>query len=241
LSGSHSPDGGRRLGEALALIAKVAPDAGIIIGFRENVAWLNSSYAQMAKKKAGLDARRFAATYSGEELSWARTLRRIEEKFTSVFPFLYDELNRAPTQMISDLCRFIGAPVPDNAAELVAIRKNRSPRTRAGQFAMRQVNRVSRLLNRRPGLAEKGAMFAFAERVGLWLDGFFPDRQVAIAPEQAAVMRKDWNSVVRLVGERRGRDFSAFAPPAGEPGKAADSGRPPFERVSEFRQTGSVR
>jgi hypothetical protein len=231
LSTSQSPDGGRRLAETLACIAKVAPDAGIIVGFRENVAWLNSSYAQMAKKKAGLDAGSFADSYSREELSWSLTLRKIEASFGSVFPFLYDELNQAPASLIADLCRFIGVAVPNQAAELAGIRKNRSPRTRAGQFAMRHMNRLSRVFGRSAGL-EKGRMFAFSERLGLWLDGFFPDRHVTVGPELAGAMRDDWNSLVGLVGERRGRDFSHLLPAAGAPSRGIVSAPPPLARAS---------
>jgi hypothetical protein len=212
LSTTQAPDGGRRLDETLGLIGKVAPDAGIIIGFRENIAWLNSSYAQMAKKKAGLDATSFADSYSPEELSWSWTLHRIENSFGSVFPFLHNEMDSQPATLIDDLCGFLGVSPPEHATELIAVRKNQSPRTAQGQFAMRQINRLLRLSGN-VGPADKGALWSLGERLGLWLDTYFPDSRIAVRPEVAAALREDWNKVIRMTGERRGRDLLEFALP----------------------------
>ena len=129
-------DNKERLAEMLGSIAAVAPGAPMIIGFREHGSWLSAAYAQKAKKQS-VQMKSYVATFSREDLSWCRSLDLIEDGSKSVFPFLYEELSFAPEALIDDLCSFLGTEIPANLTELLALRENASPRSKAGQILSR--------------------------------------------------------------------------------------------------------
>ena len=196
-----------RLESNLELIASLAPQRSIIVGFREHGSWLQSAYSQRATKNFGIDQDGYVKGFSLSDLSWRRKLETIGASCEAVFPFLYEELLRDPKLLVTDLCRFIGKPPPPNLDELLRIRENATPRSALGQFVSRSMLKLSRSSNRRHWKHH-------AFRVGAWCDNIYPKRRsLPLDPELAGALREDWNELLDLVGKRRGHDFSAYRKP----------------------------
>jgi hypothetical protein len=217
-------DSERRLKVTLAAIGDTAPHAAIIIGFREHSAWLNSAYAQRAKKNPyGLDS--YAASFSADELSWCRTLRSIEASCDRVFAFLYEELLHGPHTLVDDLCRFLSVKPPSNLAGLLEISENPSPRSRQGQLLSRAFFRLSLRIAKTNSKIDTTGIIHFLRqqgfRLGAQFDRYFPAyHHISFNAETARALRQDWANLLRLVGERRGRDFSALDPATPNSGSA---------------------
>ena len=191
-----------KLARNLELIGALAPERGIIIAFREHASWLTAAYGQRAKKNAGLTHERYVGAFSAEDLSWCTKLDLIEQSCPRVFPLLYEELLREPKALTEELCRFIGKGVPADLDRLLLIRENPTPRSAAGHLLTRAILKLAgshrRLVKRR------------AYRLGASVDRFFPHHPITIPPDLAAILEQDWNRLLDRVGERRGRDFSAY-------------------------------
>jgi hypothetical protein len=193
-----------RLAKNLDRMAALAPERAIIIGFREHQAWLQSAYAQRAKKVWGVGKARYARAFSLEDLSWCRTLQLVEQSCPTVFPFLYEELLQNPTALIEDLCAFIGKDPPQNLDEILSVRANAAPQGRAGQLVSKLLCTLSTESRRR---RMKGRWYKF----GAKLDHYFPPKPLRLDSSTAVVLERDWNNLMELLASRRGRDFSAFA------------------------------
>jgi hypothetical protein len=193
----------RGLVEGLTRIAAAAPRAGIIIGFREHADWLNSAHAQKTKMK-NLSREAFVASFSCEDLSWCRVLARIEASFERVFPFLYEELKQDPDGLIHDLCGFLGTRPPRDLRRLLALHDNVSPRSLAGQELLRNVR----------GLRLLKPFRKYVRMAARHLDRYSAPAAFSPDPYMTGVLREDWNQLVRIVSERRGRDFSSLLIPA---------------------------
>ena len=210
LSGSTSP---RRkpgssyptLKQNLERIATLAPNGRIIIGFREHRSWLQSAFShQKAKKSFDMSLSDYVDLYGGD-LLWCPKLDLIEEHCSSVFPFLFEELLQYPHALLDDLCRFIGKPTPPNLDELLRKRENVAPRSEVGQ-------RVSRIIKVFPSRSKRAKLEhrRFAYRVGALFDRYFLNPALSVDPELASALGQDWNNLLRRIGERRCRDFSAL-------------------------------
>jgi hypothetical protein len=201
LSRKRAPgDSHKRLRESLVRIVAAAPHPAIIVGFREQAAWLDSAYAQRAKKRA-LNRQLFVNSFTREELSWCHTLNLIESSCETVFPFLYEELIYAPHALVDDLCRFIGVEPPSNLEALLAMRAQPSARTLPGQFVTRLFYLVSLT---RP-------LHGYGKRLGVRVDRYFKPRRIVLEPELATELHQDWARFLAMAGDRRTRDFSALA------------------------------
>jgi len=210
LSSEKQPgDNKKRLAETLASIAAVAPNAAIIVGFREHDSWLTAAYAQKAKKQ-GVKAERYVASFSRDDLSWCRSLDLIEDGDRSVFPFLYEELSCAPEALIDDLCRFLGTEAPANLTELLTVRENSSPRSRAGQLVSRPFFQVSYALERFTPIRAK-SLRELGGRLGSRLDQNFAPLQIGLDPDMARDLRRDWERLLQRIGDMRNRDLSALS------------------------------
>jgi hypothetical protein len=210
LSSEKRPgDNKKRLAETLASIAAVAPNAPIIIGFREHETWLTAAYSQKAKKQ-GVQLKRYVATFSREDLSWCRSLDMIEDGHRSVFPFLYEELSCAPEALIDDLCRFLGTETPANLTELLTVRENSSPRSQAGQLLARPFFQVSYALESFSSIRTK-SLREFGARLGTKLDHNFAPLQIGLDQDMAQDLRRDWERLLQRIGDLRSRDLSALS------------------------------
>jgi len=210
LSSEKQPgDNKKRLTETLAAIAAAAPNAPIIIGFREHESWLAAAYAQKAKKQ-GVRLEDYIATFSPDDLSWCRSLDLIEEGNRSVFPFLFEELSYAPEALIDDLCRFLGTEKPATLNELLSVRENSSPRSRAGQLLSRPFFQISYALKKYTRIDTK-SLRDLGARLGTGLDHNFAPLELGLDQDTTRVLREDWEHLLQRIGERRSRDLSALA------------------------------
>ena len=210
LSSEKQPgDNKKRLSETLGSIAAVAPGAPIIIGFREHGSWLSAAYAQKAKKQ-GVKLERYVATFSREDVSWCRSLDLIENGSRSVFPFLYEELSYAPEALIDDLCRFLGTNIPANLTELLAMRENASPRSKAGQMLSRPFFQTSYALRSFTSINTK-SLREFGGRLGTRLDQHFTPLEIGLDQDMAEDLRRDWKHLLERIGNRRNRDLSVLS------------------------------
>jgi hypothetical protein len=206
LSGSISPRkppgfNRQRLLESLNFIEASAPQAGIIIGFREHQSWLQAALAQKAKYKRHVDRHTYVQTFSPEDLSWCGKLETITASFPSAFPFLYEEIIQNPAELIGDLCRFMGKDPPSNLDELLTARRNPSPRSSIGQTVSRSLCSIS---PRHKGWTR------LSHRIGAWLDRYAPASEAAIDAGLARDLQQDWIRLVHLVSKLRGRDLTGF-------------------------------
>jgi hypothetical protein len=197
------PGGGlAKLAGNLELIGAIAPHRGIIIGFREHTSWLQAAYGQRAKKNFGMSRASYLNAFTVEDLTWCRKLALIEQSCSSVFPFLFEELARDPKTLINDMCQFLGKVPPPNLDQLLGARENPTPRSGVGQFVSRA------LLFAIPSNQKRMKHRAYDFAAGL--DRYFPVRPFVLPSEMAGNLRRDWDELLVRVGERRGRDFSAF-------------------------------
>jgi hypothetical protein len=194
------------LSKSLKFINSNAPEAGVMIGFREHASWLQAAFSQKAKRRTGVEAQRYAESFSPEDLSWSWKLETIAGSRSLVFPFLYEEIRESPHEFIDDLCRFVGRSRPANIEALLSTHTNPSPRSRMGLGASRSLSKLS--TNTRWKQA--------SVKAGTWLDRYFPTDRVSLNSDLAADLRQDWVRLVRMVGESRKRDLDRFAqvPPA---------------------------
>jgi hypothetical protein len=189
-----------RLSQNLSALMTLRPDASVIVGYREQSGWLASAFAQRAKKSWGVTWDRYLLRFSLEELCWCNGLRLVESLCPSVFPFLYEELVEAPEILVEDLCRFIGSPPPSDVQELLRIRENPSPRSRLGQTLSAMC---------RPALGWVGRSASRRLKAGLRnFDSRYSPRRIQLPGAWEARLRQDWDQLLALVSERRGRDLS---------------------------------
>jgi len=213
---SHRKRPGRRtdiLRESLANIAFISPGAGLIIGFREHVSWLNSAYFEKTKKKAAVDPDQYLHTFAVEELLWCKLLAEIESAQVPVFGFLYEELLFNPHAFVNDICQFLGTTPPLGWRESLDRRMNPSPRSVLGQRVSRPFFGLSDGLKWLPRSKPlRYQLNQMGSRLGASLDRYALAAP-AVKPndELALILRADWNDLVQLLGQRRARDLSAFS------------------------------
>ena len=181
---------------------------GIIIGFREQNSWINSAYYEKAKARS-VCAAKYLSTFAVEELLWCNVLGLLDSKGSRVFAFLYDELVHRPSDLVADLCDFLTIQPPSGLEKLFDKRVNPSPRSARGQ-------RVSRLFL---DLSDKAVSWPTLKRglrrwgahLGTLVDSRTQEpRAIQFPSGLDELLRCDWNNLVGLVSERRGRDFSPF-------------------------------
>src|SRR5262249_22606661 len=102
--------------------------------------------------------------------------------------------------LIEDLCRFLDKPPPIELDNLLGSRENRTPRSWVGQLASRLMLRLANTQDQRRRQQIYG--------IGARLDAVFPPRQFDLPSDFIDRLTEEWNSLLSLVGERRGRDFS---------------------------------
>jgi hypothetical protein len=201
----HSKPGMARakLESNLTRLAALAPNRAIIVGYREQRSWLQSAFAQRATKNFGLNSTSYLGAFSLEDLSWCDNLQTIAFSCSSVFPFLYEELLYSPEVLVEDLCRFLDKPSPPELDALLRARENPTPRSWVGQFT----SRLMLMLANTSDQKRRQQIYGLGAR----LDAVFPARQVNLPSDLADSLTEDWNSLLSIVGERRGRNFSWLA------------------------------
>jgi hypothetical protein len=217
MSGSISPqkspgDRDKRLRENIEKMSALNNCNGIIIGFREQLSWINSAYSEKAKKEPVLPDS-YLESFTSTELSWCRLLDTVGAARVPIFCFLYEELLHGPEALVSDLCGFLGTPVPSNWSEISERRENRSPRGGLGQHASRALFSIARVLKRAPLISRaKRPLRSLGSKLGTRLDRYSaPATAITFNDALARELKADWKSLLNIVGERRGRDFSALA------------------------------
>jgi hypothetical protein len=185
----------------LRAIREWAPNSAIVVGFREHSSWLEAAYCNKAKKTWGMSREAYLGTFSHRDLSWCQTLQAIDESFESVFPFLYEELVRAPLPLIDDLCKFINKTPPENLSQLLNVRRNPSPRSEVGQF-------VSRSLYALSAASRRQLLKSYCGPLGAKFDRYFTVPAFKLDTELRQQLNQDWSELIKVIGKRRGRDLS---------------------------------
>jgi hypothetical protein len=75
------------------------------------------------------------------------------------------------------------------------------------------LQRVSRIIKVFPSRSKRAKLEhrRFAYRVGTLFDRYFLNPALSLEAELATPLRQDWNDLLRRIGERRRRDFSALS------------------------------
>jgi hypothetical protein len=191
-------------------ISGLRAEPKLLIGFREHAAWLGSAYAQRGKKSS-VTPEAYRDSYSREDLLWMRRVALCDERGLGSFLFLYEEFAHDPLRLCEDLCRFLGVALPDDTAALLARRENPSPRTEKGLRMSRAAYALARVLGALPFVDAKRLRQAASE-FGASFDSDEAPIRIGFRQEDAAALGSDWEELVSTIGERRGRDFSAFSP-----------------------------
>src|SRR5581483_486195 len=191
-----------RLRRSLEVI-QAEPCDGILVGFREQQAWINSAYFEKAKSNE-VSAEAYLNQYSPDELTWCKVLECVQTSSVPVFPFLYEELNHSPHEFAADLCGFLGTELPPDVGEILRRRENPSPRSIRGQRLARAFFVASRVLPAR----FNGTLRGWGSKLGAKLDSGTELERITFPDDLARRLRDDWRSLIRLIGKRRGRDFS---------------------------------
>jgi hypothetical protein len=184
----------------LAQIETLASDRAFIVGFREHRSWLQSAYAQKAKKDWAISRTNYVGSFSMEDLEWCRTLGSLERSSPLVFPFLFEELAKDPKSLVRDLCRFIGKDPPENVEALLRDPVGWSPKGRVGQFVASSLYRASGPYRTRM----KRRFYKF----GILFDRYLPPTPMPLDRDMAVGLKRDWDTLLTLIADRRGRDFS---------------------------------
>jgi hypothetical protein len=202
---SHKAPGTYRqcLLKGLELIRQVSLTPRVIVGFREQNAWINSAYCQKAKKEA-VNPEHYLSTYAPNELCWQEVLSLVDKTATETFPFLYEELSSDPAALVEDMCRFLDVGPPADMHELLKKRVNLSPRTKFGQRVARPFFNLSYQFDR-VGLRTK-PLRELGARFGVRMDRYGTQpKEINLDVATAKLWREDWASLVRQVGKRRNR------------------------------------
>jgi hypothetical protein len=195
----------QRLLSSLELIREVSPAPCIMVGFREQRAWINSAFSQKAKK-AAIDQETYLRTYAPNELCWREVLNLVEKTAAQTFPYLYEEFSSDPAALINDMCRFLGVTPPVDLDRLLQERVNLSPRTDFGQRIAQPFFKLSYSLDRL-GLRTK-PLRNLGARLGARIDGYGArQREIDIDTATEKLWREDWAGLVRQVSELRNRQF----------------------------------
>lgn len=202
------------LGKSMAAISSISPTGSIVIGFRNQKGWLNSAYAERAKK-AAVKPDAFFETFSIEELRWCKVLSQIESYQLPVFGFLYEELLSCPEALVHDLCNFFGTPVPANWRSGLRHRSNPSPRSAWGRrlsrpffFASDRVKRLAIKMGAPHPKPFRSQLHRAGSNLGTWVDRFAaPAPSIQLNVELTELLSVDWERLVEKVGEKRGRDL----------------------------------
>lgn len=191
-------------------IAGLPAEAKVLIGFREHEAWISSAYAQRGKK-AATTPEAYRDTFSLEELCWARRVELCDSRGLDAFVFLYEEFAHDPIALCEDLSRFLGAPMPEDTASLLAQRENPSPRTERGLRIARAGQGVARALGALP-FTDAKRLRRVASEFGARFDSDETRVAIGFPAAEGETLREDWRRLVDIVAKRRGKDFSAFLP-----------------------------
>jgi hypothetical protein len=194
-------------------IAQLPTRNKVLIGFREQVAWINSAYAQRGKK-AVVTPEQYRESYSLDDLLWMHRLELCDRYGLESFLFLYEEFDHDPITLVADMCKFMGTSAPQDAVELLARRENQSPRTERGLHISRVGYGIAHVLGSVPWVNTK-MLRQFSSRLGARLDSQHDgDPRLVLTGADAERLREDWDKLVGVVGARRGRYFQRFANPA---------------------------
>jgi hypothetical protein len=211
ISDDKAPGDSLRMFQAtLDGIAELPATTKLLVGFREQSAWIGSAYAQRGKK-ATLTPEAYRDTYSRDDLLWMKRVRLGDERGLESFLFLYEEFAQDPVRLCEDLCRFLGVTPPEDMASLLARRENPSPKTEGGLRMSRAAYALTRVLGALPFVDAKRLRRAASE-FGASFDSDEAPIKIGLGEQDEAVLGRDWEELVREIGERRARDFSAFLP-----------------------------
>jgi hypothetical protein len=191
-------------------IAGLPAETKLLIGFREHGAWIGSAYAQRGKK-AAVTPEAYRDSFSRDDLLWMKRVRLCDERGLKSFLFLYEEFAQDPLRLCKDLCRFLGVALPEVTGSLLARRENPSPKTERGLRLSRAAYALARVLGALPFVDAKKLRQAASE-LGASFDSDEAPIKIGFRQQDEAALRSDWEELLGLVGERRGRDFSAFSP-----------------------------
>jgi hypothetical protein len=195
-------------------VAQLSAAASVLIGFREHVAWINSAYAQRARKGV-LSAKQYRDSFSSDDLSWMQRVRLCERYGLATFFFLYEELAYHPTVLLADLCKFLGTSVPPGMADALAQRENSSPKTKRGLRIARAAYGITRAIGGLP-LVNTKKLRSMSSELGLHFDSKEePGPNIEFPVAQAERLALDWKDLVGMVGARRQRDLSALLSASG--------------------------
>ena len=192
-----------RMMRGLAVIREVAPGEPVIVGFREQRAWINAAYHQKAKKRP-VDPAQYLSTFSLQDLMWRETLRLIEDEGGPVFPFLYEEMLSDPKALVTDLCAFLKCAPPANLEALLQRRTNQSPKTSLGQAISRPFFNLSYRLGR--GRDRSRQFREFGARIGSCFDKWGrPLPRIEFDPAMSQALHEDWAMLTERVTDLRAR------------------------------------
>ncbi len=103
----------------LRRLKQLFPDAGILIGLREPVRWVESVYnnyviwggTKLPEGFVSADAER--SVVSVEDLDFSQCVERVAELWPRTFAFDHKQLEEDPVRLFADLAKFLGTPVPE--------------------------------------------------------------------------------------------------------------------------------
>lgn len=115
LSGNPSIEGNQELRfQIVDRLKLMYPNAGIILGFREKRGWIISAYSQYVKNGG---VKNFSYwknhIFNESSLKFAEYEDYIRKKFKRVYIYSFEELKQNPDKVITEICYFIGEPVPN--------------------------------------------------------------------------------------------------------------------------------
>ena len=178
--------------ERLDFIRSVAPNARIIVGFREQESWINSAYLHKAKK-GWVSPAAYKATFAMHELLWCEILGIIRERFSQVFPFLYDEIAESPAALVDDICSFLGCSPPAKLETLVMRQINPSPQSALGLAVSRRLSQMVNHMGHMGIIADRRAGMEHAFRIGAFLDRYGTrTRPITFTQDERVRLQSDW-------------------------------------------------
>ena len=219
---SHEGLGGRitddkKQGDALATflstldrIEDIPGERKLLIGFREQTAWINSAYGQRAKK-GRISPERYRDSFSLADLLWMQRVQQCEAHGLESFFFLYEEFDYAPLALLTDVCAFLQLPTPANAEGLLQRRENISPRSERGFRLARLTHLLAQAAGALSLFDAKGLRRRGAEWASLFDDAKSYPPSIAFGDGEAELLRKDWRDLVSHLSAKRGRDLSPLA------------------------------
>lgn len=197
-------------------LAAVAPDAGVIIGFREHTSLLRSLYGQHLRDGGGrafdtsfFDLEKDGGLLKTSDLLFHQRIRLIQRIFSRE-PFVYfrEELNLAPGRLVAHLARYMGVePFGSEAVQLPVV----NPGLKHHQASLlRILNHIARVVPLKNVVARKLHMtpYEICQRHLGWI----PSPAIKFGAVDEARVRthyaEDLRAAVDYVSGTRGRNVA---------------------------------